>query len=161
MGFTPSKSHFFWLCCHPEALWVRKSLFPPSISQTRPAGRCKIPLELPGIRGSGMGVQPLPKDLTYMLGLGMDPGKLGSAGSRGKLGSAAFFSRKGDFLKELEFPSCINLLKQRKPRCYRKREDSWRTASAPAGIWGFVSKTTLFLLKTGKGSTPKGFAAGC
>uniref|UniRef100_A0A8C9NRB8 MAX dimerization protein 1 n=1 Tax=Serinus canaria TaxID=9135 RepID=A0A8C9NRB8_SERCA len=67
----------------------------------------------------------------------MDTGKLGSAGSTGKLGSAALFSRKRDFLKELEFPSCINLLEQRKPRCHRKREDSWRTASAPAGIWGF------------------------
>lgn len=72
-----------------------------------------------------------------MLGLGMDTGKLGSAGSTGKLGSAAFFSRKRDFLKELEFPSCINLLEQKKHRCHRKREDSWRTASAPAGIWGF------------------------
>lgn len=85
----------------------------------------------------GWVLQPLPKDLTYILGLGMGTGKLGSAGSRGKLGSAAFFSRKRDFLQELELPSRTNLLKQRKPRCYRKREDSWRTASAPAGIWGF------------------------
>lgn len=47
-------------------------------------------------------------------------------------------AEKGISSGRWSFPPALMsyLLKQRKPRCYRKREDSWSTVPF-AGIWGF------------------------
>lgn len=141
---------FFCPSCHPEVLWVRKSLLTPSISQTRPAGRCKIRL---GWGGSGMGVPIHSRGPDLHVGIGvMDTGKWDV------LGASLLPAEKGISLWSSSFPPALAsyLLMQRKSRCDRKREGGFLR------IWGFfVSKTTLFLLKPGKLSTPKGFAAGC
>lgn len=87
-------------------------------------------------------------DLHVGMGV-MDTGKPGCAGSR-----------KRDFLRELEFPSSINVLPVKAEKTQMLQEEGgFLEHSQCSGV--FVSKTTLFLLKIWKGSSPQGFAAGC
>lgn len=96
-------------------------------------------------------------DLHAEIGV-MDTGKLGCAGG------IPAFSRKRILLEELEFPSSINILPVKAEKAQTLQEEGVfleHSQRSCRDLGFFVSKTTLFLLKIGKGSTPEGFAAGC
>lgn len=92
-------------------------------------------------------------DLHAEIGV-MDTGKLGCAGG------IPAFSRKRNLLEELQFPSSINILPVKAEKAQTLQEEGAQSALLQGSAF-FVSKTTLFLLKLGKGSTPEGFAAVC